>query len=307
MIRANFNTYNNYVTDSLYQWDVNQDLVINGLNLSVAPEIHFTNANMGGAIVKASTLTDGVITVKIPNSLLREALTIKVYVGIYEGKSFKVIETIEIPVIAKAKPIDYVIEDSDEELYSFKALEAKIDTVLAESLERYEQTNNALDKINDFEARIEEAEEIVSDITVENYGRRDTLSDATKLAYGLSLDKVPDDVFNLVKSILDDHTTELSSRAKIDVGYYTGGGTFGESNPNSLTFDFTPKLVILAIESSTNSTYFINGMSQAYAAPRSSATAIYLTWSGNTVRWYASDAIYQYNNSSTTYLYVAIG
>lgn len=126
MIKANFNTYSNYVVDSLYQWDVNRDLVISGLNLSVAPEIHFANANMDRAIVKQATLEGGVVTVRIPNSLLQEALPIKAYVGIYEGDTFKVIETVEIAVIAKTKPFDYAIEDTDEEIYSFKKLELEI-------------------------------------------------------------------------------------------------------------------------------------------------------------------------------------
>lgn len=126
MLHVNFNTYNNYVTDSLYQWDLNQELIINGLNLSVTPEIHFANANTERAIVRQSTLSNGVITVRIPNSLLQEALTIKTYVGVYEGDTFKVIESIEIPVIAKKRPEDYQIQDSDEEIYSFKKLENMI-------------------------------------------------------------------------------------------------------------------------------------------------------------------------------------
>lgn len=130
MLYANFNSYNNYVTDSLYQWDKNQDLIINGLGLSVAPEIHFTNATMDKAIVRTSTVEDGVITVRIPNSLLQQAITIKAYVGLYEGETFKVIETIEIPVIAKARPFDYTIAD-DEEVYSFKHLENKISNIIA--------------------------------------------------------------------------------------------------------------------------------------------------------------------------------
>ena len=132
MLCVNFNAYASYVTDSLYQWDVNQDLVINGLGLSVAPEIHFANADMDRAIVRQSTLESGVVTVRIPNSILQSALTIKAYVGIYEGETFKVIETIEIPVIAKTKPADYVIEDSDEEVYSFKALENMIANIVGD-------------------------------------------------------------------------------------------------------------------------------------------------------------------------------
>lgn len=127
MIKANFNTYNNYVTDSLYQWDINQDLVINGLNLSVAPEIHFANANMDKAIVRQSTLSSGVVTVRIPNSLLQMPLTIKAYVGTYHSTTFTVIETIEIPIIARERPADYTIEDSDEEIYSFNRLENEIE------------------------------------------------------------------------------------------------------------------------------------------------------------------------------------
>lgn len=138
MIRANFNSYNNYTTDSLYQWDINQDVVINGLDLTVVPEIHFVNANMERAIVRQATLENGVVTVRIPNSLLQEALTIDAFVGVYEGDTFKLIEKIEIPVIPKARPQDYALTDSDEEIYSFKELENKIAALTArlEALEK---------------------------------------------------------------------------------------------------------------------------------------------------------------------------
>jgi hypothetical protein len=132
MIKVNFNTYNNYITDSLYQWDVNRELVITGLNLVDAPEIHFSNSSMGGAIVKQSTLESGVVTVRIPNSLLQKALRITAYVGLYEDDTFKTIETIEIPIIPRERPNDYTIEDSDEEIYSFKKLEREFDEAKTE-------------------------------------------------------------------------------------------------------------------------------------------------------------------------------
>lgn len=148
MLHVNFNTYNNYVTDSLYQWDVNQDLIINGLNLSVAPDIHFANASMNGAIVKHSTLENGVISVRIPNSLLQSALTIKAYVGVYEGETFKVIETIEIPVIARVKPLDYTLEDSDEEIYSFNKLENLVRDAIG-------KTDEAINRADELKATAE--------------------------------------------------------------------------------------------------------------------------------------------------------
>ena len=161
MLCVNFNAYASYVTDSLYQWDINQDLVINGLGLSAAPEIHFSNADMDRAIVRQSSIADGVIIVRIPNSLLQSALTIKAYVGVYEGETFKVIETIEIPVIARTKPADYTIEDSDEEIYSFNALENKFDNTLTLSLERYNEVNEkypqALSNLNEATTKLTKA------------------------------------------------------------------------------------------------------------------------------------------------------
>lgn len=123
MLKANFNTYASYTTDSLYQWDKDQNLIINGLSLTTAPEIHFANSNMDRAIVRQATLKDGAVIVQIPNSILQEALTIKAYVGVYEGSTFTIIERVEIPVIAKARPADYSLTDEDEEVYSFIRLE----------------------------------------------------------------------------------------------------------------------------------------------------------------------------------------
>lgn len=135
MIRANFNSYNRYITDSVYQWDTNRKLTVEGLNLSVAPEIHFSNSKMNGAIVRQSTLhlQNRTVAVDIPNSLLQEPLTIYAHIGIYEGNTFKVIEVVEIPVIAKKRPLDYTIETEDEEIYSFEALKNSIANMITKS------------------------------------------------------------------------------------------------------------------------------------------------------------------------------
>lgn len=126
MIRVNFKSYASYITDSLYQWDLNQVLHVSGLNLSVAPEVHFYNANMDKAIVRQAELINNVVTVSIPNSLLQEALTIISNVVIYDENTRKVIETIEIPVYPRKRPADYQIENNDEEIYSFEALRNEV-------------------------------------------------------------------------------------------------------------------------------------------------------------------------------------
>lgn len=125
MIRANFNAYGSYVTDSVTQWDKNQVLSVTGLNLVSAPEVHFSNASMRAAIVRQAEMSDHIVTVKIPNSLLQSPLTIKAEIGVYEGSTFKTVELVEIPVRAAKKPEDYSIAD-DEEIYSFNRIENEL-------------------------------------------------------------------------------------------------------------------------------------------------------------------------------------
>lgn len=153
MIKANFSTYGKYVTDSLYQWDINRLLVIKGLNLDDAPEIHFFNSNMARAIVRQATLEeDGSVNVIIPNALLQEALLIKANVVVYEGDARKTIETIEIPVTPKARPSDYSLTDSDEDVYSFNRLENMINNTVKEASDQYEKaTENYNRVINRFD------------------------------------------------------------------------------------------------------------------------------------------------------------
>ena len=142
MIKANFNTYASYVTDSLYQWDINQVLSVSGLNLAVVPEVHFSNAITDRAIVRQATMVNHVVSVAIPNSLLQDPFTIRAHIGIYEGNTFKVVELVEIPIIARKRPSDYQIEDADEEIYSFKALENHIANMV--KLSEFNANNTAI-------------------------------------------------------------------------------------------------------------------------------------------------------------------
>jgi hypothetical protein len=153
-----------YTVDPLYQWDVNRELEIRGLSLPSIPEIHFANDAMERSIVRQATMDDaGIITVKIPNSLLQKHYTITAYICIYEGDTFKSLYSISIPVKARKKPSDYTIEN-DEEIYSFNALEnlvnntianyAKVEERYNEVNDKYEETN---EKYNDAVASVEES------------------------------------------------------------------------------------------------------------------------------------------------------
>ena len=127
MAELTVNKGDRYTVTPLFQWDVNQTLEIQGLNLSVDPEIHFTTEVLNGAIVRqAAQDSNGIITVKIPNSLLQKPYRIDVFVCIYEGETFQSLYKMSIPVTARKRPYDYTLEDSDEEIYSFNALENKL-------------------------------------------------------------------------------------------------------------------------------------------------------------------------------------
>lgn len=108
----------------------------------------------------------------------------------------------------------------------------------------------------------------------------------------------------------------------IETGSYVGTGTGGSDNPNSLTFSFEPKLVFILDggEIDSNSYYelypliliFDSVNSMAFVS-ESDMSDVDITWSGNSVSWYASysttakEAAMQKNRSGRTYNYVAIG
>lgn len=105
--------------------------------------------------------------------------------------------------------------------------------------------------------------------------------------------------------------------AKIVTGSYTGTGTFGFSNPISLTFGFTPKFVIVWPSGSTFSgtptaTPLIAINNAPYPAMLVLGDSSYhyciLTWNTTTLSWYSGNtAVQQMNSSTTTYYYAAIG
>lgn len=99
---------------------------------------------------------------------------------------------------------------------------------------------------------------------------------------------------------------------KIEVGSYVGTGTYGSSNKNSLTFDFEPKAVIFRSPNNPMMPpVYIEGASAmgAFRAENTNySTVVQVSVSGKTISWYnATSAIYQGNNSGTTYHYIAIG
>ena len=109
--------------------------------------------------------------------------------------------------------------------------------------------------------------------------------------------------------------------AKIETGSYTGTGTYGASNPNTLTFSFVPKIVFISFTGVASETYsglsipFISSCRSAIVFDNrdGSSTRIDVSWSGqngtpeNSVSWYGNSPATQLNTNGITYQYIALG
>lgn len=99
---------------------------------------------------------------------------------------------------------------------------------------------------------------------------------------------------------------------KIETGSYVGTGTYGASNPNSLTFGFVPKVVFIGVAISAGSGYYpmylLSGSKTAGAIDSSrNIKYVSTTFLGNSVSWYAFDNQDQMNYANQTYTYLALG
>lgn len=101
---------------------------------------------------------------------------------------------------------------------------------------------------------------------------------------------------------------KLGDKAMVQVVSYVGTGTYGESNPNSLTFDFVPKAIM--VRDNGQGTRFLEAIyGMEFAAVKySDGSFVSMIWNKKTVSWYSdSDPYYQMNLNGAKYYAVAIG
>ena len=122
-----------------------------------------------------------------------------------------------------------------------------------------------------------------------------------------------------IDSVASTLNTALASRARIQTGSYVGTGTYGSSNPCSLTFDFMPQLFILFGKANSNANYrnmiiAIKGGTQlAFMIGSGSnpseagASGLTFSWGSKTLNWYATYLNNQLNASGVTYNWLAAG
>ena len=112
----------------------------------------------------------------------------------------------------------------------------------------------------------------------------------------------------------NDAFQKLDAVPRIVTGTYTGTGTYGSSHPNTLSFDFAPKFVLIRI---TGLSFYYglalfspltNGSPDLAGNSYSGEERVFASWNGNSVSWYNEDrAKKQLNEEGRTYCYLAIG
>lgn len=155
---------------------------------------------------------------------------------------------------------------------------------------------------------------------------KDTLlKDATAALFGLGSDAAPDEVLAKISEIIGGLETDIATRPQIATGSYVGTGTYGASNPNTLTFEFAPEMVVIYSMADANKILLNIGGTGVHAIPTANLTTSYQAGrgfyydttpsygytrkaeDGKTIQWYATGPAIQFNTTSYTYYYTAIG
>ena len=103
---------------------------------------------------------------------------------------------------------------------------------------------------------------------------------------------------------------KLPVASSVEIGSYVGTGTYGQNNPNTLTFSKKPKLVLFGSAESvytqgyTDQGFIYYGITTIFTTNTSSDYSNSVTYSGNTMSWYCTkSALAQYNHQNITYYY----
>jgi len=95
---------------------------------------------------------------------------------------------------------------------------------------------------------------------------------------------------------------------RVQTGTYTGTGTKGVDNPNTVTLGFVPKLFLVMHpehKAHSNTDYGLIWLGQPGATDTAAKALITVT--GTTVSWYATDVDAQLNTTGVIYHYFALG
>lgn len=137
------------------------------------------------------------------------------------------------------------------------------------------------------------------------------LTDATAALFGFGADAVPNDILAAIKTLIDANADAIANGLKIETGSYTGTGTYGSNNKNSVTLGGVPKLFL--VSGNVLHSPYIYGSTDGVSFRPSTGNTIVFSLEGTKLSWYTNAtgdtavcANHQANTSGYTYRYVAI-
>lgn len=127
MLEAVFITGVDEITvTGLAQWDRGQVLKITYPSIPPTFQVHFANKNSEKAMVIQAESEDNTATVAIPDELLRESLELFAWLYFDESLTGETAGTVRMPVKARTKPDDYVIELPQEQATAAEKIVMKL-------------------------------------------------------------------------------------------------------------------------------------------------------------------------------------
>lgn len=158
------------------------------------------------------------------------------------------------------------------------------------------------------------------------FSKEQTLTAATAALVGLGAAATPDQVFAKLKGLLDAAGSHADTKAQIEVKSYIGTGTYGVSNPCSLTFSFVPEVVLFLVRRRstevTPASFYNDSMSVMIPSILTTSYGVSGTGfcvnsysdgygkkspDGRTIYWYANSAANQLNPNGYEFIFVGIG
>lgn len=145
-----------------------------------------------------------------------------------------------------------------------------------------------------------------------NLSQYDATDRVTRDAFNadnLAIDAALKSVSNAAGAAQSTANSALAAAAagcRVVVGTYTGTGTYGRANPNTLTFDSAPLAVFI---SGKTTLCLLNGVTSVPSIMSGNGAVSYagVSWSGSSVSWWSETSTsYQANLSGSTYCYLAL-
>ena len=135
--------------DHLTRWDYNVKLQIYDFPFDVAPICHFAKRLDKKCLVVTSTISNGIVTVDIPNILLTDEnktgqFTMFVFLTDIDGNTGRTIYQVDLPVAPKPKPDDYEYSDNVE-VIELNVLRAKLESLIAQTEETLDERIDTLE------------------------------------------------------------------------------------------------------------------------------------------------------------------